>query len=441
MLWTRRILLSCLLLLLSMLQVRSDDWPQWMGPQRDGIWRETGILEKFPAGGPKVLWRSKVSWGYAGPAVADGLVYVPDYWTSDDVRKASQPFRPKTPLKGKERLLCLDAQTGKQVWKYEYDCIYTVSYPVGPRCTPTVVDGKVYFLGCEGHLSCLDAKTGTVLWKKDFQKDYDAKTPIWGFCGHPLVEGKTLYCVVGGKDALVVAFDKDTGKQLWKALNANEPGYCPPTLITAGGTRQLLIWDPQQIHSLDPKTGKSYWSAELTPNYAMSIMAPRQLGNYLFAGGIGGKALLLELASDKPAVKEVWRGTAGKAVYPVNSTPILEEGTIYGVDQPGQLRAVDLQTGDRLWETTKPTTGDKPASSGTAFLVKNGDRFFLFSEKGELILARLDRKAYTEIDRWKMLETTSFAFGRDVVWSHPAFANKCVFARNDKEIVCVSLAK
>ena len=173
----------------------------------------------------------------------------------------------------------------------------------------------------------------------------------------------------------------------------------------------------------------------------MSIMAPRKRGDYLFAGGIGFKSVLLKLAKDKPAAQEVWRGKPTRSLSPVNSTPFLEDDTMYGVDQPGPLCAVDLPTGKRLWQTFKATTGKEKASSGTAFLVKNGGRFFLFSETGDLIIAKLSRKAYEEVSRGKLLEPTAQIFGRMVVWSHPAFADKCVFARNDKEIVCASLAK
>src|SRR5436190_312569 len=135
----------------------ADDWPQWLGPERDSVWRETGIIDKFPADGPKILWRGKVSGGFTGPAVAGGKVYVADYLTEGDVTKEVYD---RTDFKGKERIHCLDAKTGEPVWKYEYDCRYTVSYPIGPRCTPTVQDGKVYFLGTEGNLTCLDAATG-----------------------------------------------------------------------------------------------------------------------------------------------------------------------------------------------------------------------------------------------------------------------------------------
>lgn len=418
----------------------ADDWPQWMGPRRDGAWRETGIVEKFPPGGPKLLWRTPVGGGYAGPAVAGGRVYVTDLLTDADTRKLSSPSeRPK--VTGNERVLCLDAATGKQLWKHDYAVTYDISYPGGPRCTPTVHDGKVYTLGAVGDLRCLDAAEGKLLWSKSFGKDYAAKTPIWGFASHPLIDGKKLICVVGGKNALAVAFDKDSGKELWRSLDASEPGYAPPTLITAGGKRQLLLWDPEAIHSLDPETGKQYWSVPLVPSYGMAIMAPRQSGDHLFAGGIGGKAVLVRLDREKPAAEEVWRGKRDTAVYPINSTPWLDEDTIFGVDQRGELRAVDLASGKRLWQTTRPTTGAAPENSGTAFLIKNGERFFLFNEKGELIIARLTRDGYEEIDRARLLAPTATTFGRDVVWSHPAFAGKCVFARNDREIVCYSLAK
>ena len=422
----------------------ADDWPQWMGPQRDSVWRETGILEKFPEGGPKVLWRAPVSGGYSGPAVVDGRVYVDDFVTDVDTGKASSPqSRPE--ISGQERILCLDAQTGAQQWVQSAPCKYAISYPAGPRCTPTVHAGKVYALGAEGNLFCLDAAQGTVLWSRDFKKDFNAKTPQWGFCGHPLVDGQNLICVVGGDEGVVYAFDKDTGKELWHALEAREPGYSPPTMIEAGGVRQLIIWHALSLNSLNPETGSVYWTVPLEPNFGMAIMAPRQLGDLLFAGGIGGKSVLLKLAADQPAATEVWRGSTKLGASPVNATPFLEDGFMYAVDQPGALLGVDLKTGEHMWETFRPVTDQenpKRINSGTAFLVKNGDRFFLASETGHLIIARLSPKGYDEISRCKLLEPNgvSFTGDRSVVWSHPAFAHKCVFWRNDNELVCASLA-
>src|SRR5262249_52112940 len=153
--------------------------------------------------------------------------------------------------------------------------------------------------------------------------------------------------------------------------------------------KQLLIWHGEAINSLNPENGQSYWSVPLDTSFSMSIMAPRKDGDHLFAGGIMGKAALLKLDNEKPAAKDAWRGTVKTAVYRFNSTPFLEGGIMYGFDQGGQLRGVKLETGERLWETLAPISSERPLNSGTAFLVKNGDRFFLFSETGHLIIARL----------------------------------------------------
>jgi outer membrane protein assembly factor BamB len=432
-------LLACFLVLALSTRGWGEDWPGWLGAKRDSVWRETGIIDKFPPEGPKVLWRMPIAGGYAGPAVADGRVYVHDFDGKGDV--SANPGG-RSDRQGKERVLCLDAKTGKELWKHEHDVNYKISYAYGPRCTPTVADGKVYTLGAEGLLCCLDADKGTELWSKDLKAEYKTTTPMWGFAGHPLVDGQKLICLVGGEGSVAVAFDKDTGKELWKALSAKDQGYCAPSIIEAGGTRQLLIWHPLALNSLDPETGKLHWSIELKPDYEMSIQIPRQLGDYLFAGGIGMQCVCLNLAKDKPAAEEVWRGDISTGVFPVNSTPFLEDGMIYGCCTKGELRGVELATGKRLWETLKPTTNKRPqqSGSGTAFIVKNGERFFLFSETGDLIIAKLSPAGYEEISRAHLLEPTQVCFGRPVIWSHPAFAGKCAFLRNDKEIICVNLA-
>ena len=420
-------------------QADGDDWPQWMGINRDGHWHETGIVRQFPAEGLKVKWRTPAGLGYAGPAVSRGRVFITDYIPdSGQVKNAPGVL---AELKGKERVLCLDASSGETVWQHEYDCDYRVSYPSGPRATPTVDGQHVYTLGTEGDLLCLDADSGKVVWSKSYKEDYKIETPQWGFCGHPLVDGDKLICLVGGEGSVAVAFDKQTGKELWRSLSAAEPGYCPPTMIEAAGIRQLIIWHSESINSLNPDTGELYWTQPLKPKYDMSIMAPRQWGDYLFASGIGQVGALFKLSADEPGAEVVWRGTARTAVYCANSTPIIDHGVLYGVCcQGGQLRAVELETGKRLWQSFAPTTGDRNAGHGTAFLVKNGDRYFIFTETGDLVLAELSPSEYKEISRFHILEPTGEAFGRQVVWSHPAFADKSVFARNDKELVCVSLA-
>jgi outer membrane protein assembly factor BamB len=175
-------------LLLASGTVKADDWPQWLGPTRDGVWRESGVLDKFPGGGPKVLWRAKIAAGYAGPAVADGRVYVTDRIVAQSANNPKEgmiPTRPKAPIPGTERVLCLREKDGTLLWKHEYDCPYTISYPLGPRTTPVIADGKVYTLGAEGNLLCLDAEKGKVVWQRALKKEYKVVAPMWAFLPTP----------------------------------------------------------------------------------------------------------------------------------------------------------------------------------------------------------------------------------------------------------------
>ncbi|MFN3160869.1 MAG: PQQ-binding-like beta-propeller repeat protein [Rubinisphaera brasiliensis] len=433
----KQVWIVCLSLLVPSLAM-ADDWPSWMGPQRDNVWRETGIVDSFPASGPKVLWRTPIAGGYAGPAVANGRVYVTDYVTADDVKVAN--FQ-RAEFSGTERVLCLDEKTGKEIWKHEYPVKYGISYPAGPRCTPNVHQGKVYTLGAEGHLICFDEKTGKVLWQKHLPRDYNTKTPLWGYAAHPLIDGQKLISVVGGEGTHAVAFDKDTGEEIWRTLTTREQGYCPPRIIEAAGVRQLLLLYPSGLSAVNPETGKPYWTVPYEANNGSIIMTPVHAGEYIFVGGFNNRNLLVKLNQDKPDAEMVWQDKRRAALSPVNVQPFLVEQTMYGFDQNGALYGVDVPTGERLWETSEPLNSERPLRSGTAFIIKNGDRFFLFNELGELLIAELSRDGYKELDSMKVIKPTNLANGRDVVWSPPAWANKKVFVRNDEEIISVDLAK
>lgn len=417
----------------------AEDWPQWNGPGRDGRWTEKGVVTSIPADGLPIKWRTPVNWGYSGPAVANGRVYLTDYLKKSGELANSPGGRNK--LTGVERVLCLDEKTGEVIWERPYDQPYNLSYAGGPRATPTVDGDRVYTLGAEGDLLCLNVEDGKTVWKKELKEEYKCEAPFWGFTAAPLIDGDKLICVVGGRGSIAVAFNKHTGKEIWRALTASDAAYCPPTIIQAGGVRQLLIWHADAINGLNPETGEVYWTEPLAPSYKMAIMAPQKEGDLLFASGIGTIGACFRLDAKKPAVEVVWRGDTRTGVYCANSTPIIDNGVIYGCGcRGGELRAVELETGKRLWQTYEPTTGGRRAGHGTAMLTKNGDHYYLFNEKGELIIAKLTPEKYDEVGRFKVLEPTNEAFGRAVVWSYPAYANRCMFVRNDKEIVCVSLA-
>lgn len=421
----------------------ADDWPAWMGEARDGVYRESGIVESIPADGLPVKWRAPIAGGYAGPAVVDGVVYVFDY-----VRQSGDAFNnpgERANLQGQERLLALDAATGRQKWQYAYDCPYNVSYPAGPRCTPTVDGDRVYLLGSEGDMHCLSTTDGDVLWRRSLKNDFNAEVPIWGFSAHPLVEGDLLTTMVGGTGQGVVAFDKMTGEVRWKNLDV-KAGYCPTSILEHAGVRQLLVYSPSGIDSLNPSTGEKYWNVPLTPLYEMSINRPMVDGNQMYASGIRTESVMIRLDDDQPTATEMWRGEPRVAVFTANSTPMFVDGVVYATDcNDGSLIAMDAATGDRLWATfdaTQPTE-TRFVKHGTAFLTRIGqtNHYFIFSEIGDLVIAELTRDGYTEKGRQHVLEPTGEAFGRPVVWSHPAYADGTAFIRNDTEIVAVDLRK
>jgi outer membrane protein assembly factor BamB len=442
---------------------RADDWPQWLGPKRDGVWREAGVVETFPPGGPMVVWKVPIGVGYTGPAVAAGKVYVLDFLPGDGEKLPESGFA-KGATRGVERVVCLDAATGRELWAHKYPVNYTISYPGGPRCTPTVDGGHVYTLGAMGDLFCLDAASGKVLWSKSFPKEYNAPVPQWGFAAHPLIDGDRLICLAGGEnDRLVIAFDKATGKELWaKESCLGDFGYSPPMVYEFGGRRQLVVWHSKAVLGLEPETGKRIWRAEFEAKAALTAPTARKVGaDGLFVTSFYNGSMLLKVGADRAEV--VWKSRAkGEGrdqttdLSSIIPTPFADGEHIYGVCSYGQLRCIEAKTGKRVWEDMRATRGkltpakvaanpeaDESERWSNAFIVRHEDRYFLFNEQGDLIIARLTPKGYKEIDRAHVIDPTNTMAGRGrkVVWVHPAFANRCVFVRNDRELVCVSLAK
>jgi outer membrane protein assembly factor BamB len=448
-----RKLLACLLL--APLPTLADDWPQYLGPKRDGIWRETGLRDKFPPAGPVVIWRQKCGMGYAGPAVTQGKVFLPDRVLGDGVANPDNPFA-KSSVTGTDRLRCLDEKSGEEIWKFEHPVQYRVSYAAGPRCTPTVDGDLVFWLDTMGDLFALETATGKKVWHTDYRKDLGAELPVWGFAAHPLVDGDRLICLIGGSEGRgVIAFDKKTGKEVWHALTiSGDPGYNSPVIFEVNGKRELIIWHSHAVVGLDPETGKKLWQYDWEISSALTAPTARLAnGSLLFLTGFYNGSLLLDIGGESPKV--VWKSKSkgGQAavepdktvdLHSIIPTPWIKDDHIYGVCSYGELRCLELMTGKRVWMTREPTTGGPPARWANAFIVPHGDgdRVFLFNESGEMIICKLTPKGYEEFNRAKLLEPTNrYAGGRTVVWSHPALADQTVFARNDKEIVAVSFKK
>jgi len=430
-------LFSACSLVLTAEDLAAEDWPEWRGHGRLGVWTEDGILERFPEKGLSFTWRTPLRGGYSGPAVAAGRVFVTDFHRSERTR-------------GTERVLALDENTGNLLWSHNWPVDYAglePRYAIGPRATPTVDGDRVTVLGAMGKLIRLDVRDGKVIWQKDFVKEYGTEIPVWGMSGAPLVDGSLLICLVGGKEgAKVVAFDKVTGREVWRSIDASgEPGYGPPILFEAAGKRQLIQWHPQAISSLDPRSGKVLWEEPFEVALGLTVATPVFNGKHLLVSSFFKGSMLLDLSV--PKAKRVWKGRGKSEIdteglHALITTPVIAGDTIYGVGSYGEMRGIDLATGERLWESRQPVV--EKARWAAAFLVPQGDRYFISNDRGELIIARLDRKGYHEIDRTELIEPTSPTGRRErgaVHWSHPAYANRHIVVRNDKEILRASLAK
>ncbi|MCC2669624.1 MAG: hypothetical protein K0Q72_2095, partial [Armatimonadetes bacterium] len=293
-------------------------------------------------------------------------------------------------------------------------------------------------------LFCFDAAKGKVLWSKELGKQYEIDLPTWGITAAPLIEGDLLILQIGGKDACVVALDRKTGTERWKTLS-DPAAYSAPVVIDQAGKRVLVAWTADRVVGLEPTTGKLHWEAPFKRlRWPIGVATPVLNGERLFVTSAIDGSLMLRVPKDRLAVETLWqrRGATEArtdALHSLISTPILTADHVYGFDASGELRCLDAKTGDRLWESLEAVPKARWAA---AHLIRNGDRTWIFNERGQLIIARLSPKGYEEISRAQLIKPTRGQLNErgGVCWSHPAFANQHVFARNDEELVCASLA-
>ena len=408
-------------------ELSAEDCPQWRGPRRDGVWHETGLLESFPPQGLKVLWRVPVGTGFSTPCIVQDRIYVTDSHV--------------TRTNARENVLCLDPATGKKIWNHSYDVEYpewgaNPEHPFGPHATPVIADGKVYTLGRMSHLLCLDARTGRVVWRNDLPKDYGTKDDLRGFSCSPLIEGKlVIIAIAKSPQVSIVAFDKDSGRQVWESLD-EIPSNSSPIMITSAGRRQLIVWAYKSVAALDPATGQILWRQPVNTGPTYTVATPVWKEDWLLLGG-----LMLKLARDKPGVSIVWPDELKPSRVHVSdtSTPLIQDGLVFSPTSKGQILGLEASTGKQLWQANKVTESTSGASIHlTAAPSIRG--VFLFTDRGDLILSRLTAAGYQEISRAHLLDPTNDYGGRKMAWTPPAYANRCVFARSDKELVCASLA-
>lgn len=417
------------LILISPFFGNSQDWPDWRGVNRDGVWTETGIVEKFDSKSLVAKWSVPVGSGYSGPTVSNGKVYLADLI--------------KEPLQT-EGVLCFDEKTGKKIWEFRYPCEYMgVGYPAGPRASVVINNGKAYSLGTMGDLYCFDAANGAVIWQKDLNIEYEIRMPTWGISATPLVTGnKIILQISGSNNACVIALDKNTGKEIWRNLE-DIAAYSAPVIIEKNGKKVVVVWTEDSLAGLNPETGEIYWRFPWKTGSGMSIATPVLYNNHIFVSAFYSGSLLVKLGDNYTSATKVWQRSGESerktdALHCVMNTPVIIDDFIYGVDSYGELRCLEFATGDRVWEDLTAVKKDRWAN---IHFVQNSNKTWMFNEQGELIISELSPAGFKEISRTKIIEPTKEQLPRGVTWSHPAFANKHVFIRNDRELVCIDLSE
>ena len=407
--------------LLLPLAAQAEDWPQWRGPNRDGSWNESGIIETFPVGGLKISWRAPVGLGFSSPVVADGRVFLTD----------SEVKRPQA----REHVRCFDARTGKSLWTHTYDVDYAEwafdpKNPFGPRPTPIVHSGKLFTLGARGRLICFGARDGKVVWAKSLEN----QSKDSAFTPSPLIESNLLILVLDGgpPGACVAAFDKDSGREVWRAVD-EKPTMSSPIVVSAAGKRQLIVWTQGAVSGLDPATGKVYWREQHLTGAAYAIPTPVTDREFLFVNGV-----MFKLDSVKPGASVLWpdRRPPSRETISDTSTSMFKGDHVFTCNVSGALVCIEAQSGRVLWTTNQVTDSKSGAS---IHITPQGKSVLLFNDKGELIRAELSPAGYKEISRSPLLRPT-YPFGEPKkAWTAPAYADGRVFARSDEELVCASL--
>ncbi|HRX81084.1 MAG TPA: PQQ-binding-like beta-propeller repeat protein, partial [Pirellulaceae bacterium] len=281
--------------------VTADEWPQWRGTSRDGVWRETGILDEFKSDQIEAIWRQPIGAGYSGPTVADGRVYVTD--------RIVEPEQI-------ERIHCFDWKTGEKVWSHQYECAYSVGYTAGPRASVTIDDGQAYALGAMGHFHCLDAASGKMLWSHDLNAEYkieeSRRMPIWGIASSPLIYQDLVIVHIGAtNDASIVAFDRKTGEEQWRTLN-DRAQYSAPIIVQQAGRDVLVCWTGDSVAGVDPTSGTVHWRVPFTPRkMPIGIATPVVDGDRLFVTSFYDGSLMLRLHQDEVEVEKLWQRAGG----------------------------------------------------------------------------------------------------------------------------------
>jgi outer membrane protein assembly factor BamB len=395
------------------LPVRAGDWPQFLGPTRDGVYAGSNLATVWPKDGPPVVWQKEIGHGFCGPAVAEGRLIL--FGRQQD----------------KEVVTCLDARTGQPKWTHSYPTAYRddFGFDDGPRATPCIAQGRVFAFGAEGMLTCLNVTNGQLLWQVNTKNEFHPRKGFFGAACSPLVEGRAVLLNVGGQPgAGVVAFDTASGRVLWKSSD-DEAGYSSPAAATIGTRRYAFFFTRAGLLAVEPEDGKVAFHFPWRSRMQASVNAatPLIIGDSIFLSACYGTGAVLLRVRDN-GVEEIWSGDGILSNH--YATSVYARGFLYGIDgradpgfsPPPSLRCVELQTGKVHWQDD---------SVGPATILLAGDQLLILTEGGELLRASATPEAFQPRDRVQIMPAG--------VRAYPALADGYLYARSPEKLFCVNL--
>jgi len=407
----RRILAAATVLGFSIVaQVGAIDWPQFLGPDRNGTYTGPPLSESWGPSGPKVVWRKQIGQGFAGPAIVQNRVLLFHRVGSEEVLES------------------LDARTGNSMWRYAYPTTYRddFGFDEGPRAVPVVADGIVYTFGAQGQLHAVDLAKGTRVWSEDTMKRFNVPKAFFGAGGSPLVEGGRVIANVGGDKAGVVAFEAKTGKVLW-AVTDDDASYSSGVAATIGGRRSAIFLTRDNLLGLDPATGMIQFQRRWRSrnNSSVNAATPLVIGDLIFASSeYGPGAGVMRVEGSK--LVDLWNNDDSLSNH--YATSVYHDGYLYGYHGRQEfgpsLRAVELKTGAVKWNLDQFRAGS---------ILLAGDRLLVIREAGEMILAPASPQAFKPIVRAQILN--------GVLRPYAALADGYLYLRNENTLICLDLRK
>jgi outer membrane protein assembly factor BamB len=427
-----RFTLPATALALALGSVSAADWPQFRGPARTGISKETGLLKSFPEGGPKLLWTfDQGGVGYSGPSIVGERLYCAGADADDD----------------KEFVFCIDVKTGQEVWRTPFpklsnDTKFMAGWGGVPRGSPTLDGDVLYLLGVKGDLVCCETATGKIRWQKNMVKDFGGRVMMqWGYCESPLVDGDKLICCPGYENGTVAALNKKTGDPIWRSTDLTEDAsYASPIAATIAGVKQYVVKSDKHTAGIAAADGKLLWQEELGVNSIATIPTTIVTGDSVFTTcgyrDRGGSCGLIELAAAGDRLKPTiaWKNSN---LYNHHGGVVLIDGHLYGhsdgdkKDQKAGWMCLELKTGKEIWSSTKLEKGSLTGADGKLFCWGQS--------KDELVMIDASPNGWNEHGRFTPPKKSPKRKAQGGFWTHPVIANGRLYLRDQDLIFCYDL--